>query len=165
MEATERLLLPMLIAGQSQKEVIHNEALQLLDVLVAAAVEEPPRDDPPVPAVTGTCFLVGASPTAEWSQFAGHLAAFTAGGWRFVPPRQGLNVFVKSTGTTAHYGAAGWEIGVLAASRLLIDGAQVLGPQQGPIAGPTGGSAVDAEARQTLDEILSALRGHGLIAT
>ena len=38
MEFTPRLSLPTLIPGQAQKELFHNEALQVLDFLVAGAV-------------------------------------------------------------------------------------------------------------------------------
>ena len=47
MNSTDRLSLPLLIAGQAQKELFHNEALQTLDTLVAAAVEDAPANDPP----------------------------------------------------------------------------------------------------------------------
>jgi len=42
---------------------------------------------------------------------------------------------------------------------------QVVGPQEAAIAAPSGGSAVDVEARAALGAILDALRGHGLIAS
>ena len=47
MAGTPRLSLPFLSVGQAQKEFTHNEALQTLDVLVAGAIEEPPRATPP----------------------------------------------------------------------------------------------------------------------
>lgn len=165
MEATERLSLPMLVAGQSQKEIFHNEALQLLDILVAAAVEEAEQNDPPASPTAGTCYLVGASPTGEWSQFAHHVAAFTSSGWRFIPPRPGMVLFVRATGTFATHGSAAWDIGTLKGTRLVLDGTQVAGPQAAAIDNPAGGTVVDAEARSAVEQILAALRGHGLIAT
>jgi hypothetical protein len=165
MESTERLSLPMLIPGQSQKEVFHNEALQLLDIVVAAAVEEPPSDDPPALPTPGTCYLVGPSPNGPWSQHADHIAAFSNAGWRFVAPTPGLAAFVKSAGTFAVYRQATWDVGTLSGSRVVVDGAQVIGPRGGAIASPNGGTTVDAEARATLDQILTTLRTHGLIAS
>ena len=53
MSSTTRLHLPFLSAGQAQKEFSHNEALQALDFLVAGAVEEGPRNDPPTAPVHG----------------------------------------------------------------------------------------------------------------
>ncbi len=165
MEFTSRLSLPTLAPGQAQKELFHNEALQLLDFVVAGAIEEPARNDPPQSPAAGRTFLVGDSPTGEWSQYAGHLACYGSGGWRFVAPVSGLAVVDKSTGLVAAYTAAGWEAGVVRASRLLIDGQQVVGARAAAIADPAGGATIDTEARSAIAEMLSALREHGLISS
>lgn len=164
MESTERLGLPLLAPGQAQKELIHNEALQLLEVLVAGAIEEPARNAPPATPALGSCYLVGSAPTGAWSQYAGHLAAFTSGGWRFIPPAPGMVVLVKSSGLTVSYVGSAWETGTIRAQRVLVDGLQVLGARAAAVADPAGGSVVDAEVRSALIQILSALRLHGLIA-
>jgi hypothetical protein len=165
MESTPRLSLPMLVPGQAQKELFHNEALQVLDVLVACAIEEPARNDPPQTPIAGQTFLVGDAPTGEWAQYSGHIAAYAPGGWRYLAPVVGSTVLEKSTGKLVSYGTSGWETGVLRASRLLIEGRQVVGEQAGPIPDPSGGLTVDAEARSVIAEMLSALRQHGLIST
>lgn len=140
-------------------------ALQLLDAVVAGAVEEPPRDEPPASPLSGQCYLVGSSPVGDWSQHAGKLAVFSEAGWRFVAPVAGMSLLVKTSETLATYGSAGWEVGTIRASRLLVEGEQVVGPRSAAISDPAGGSTVDAEARFTLQQVLSALRQHGLIAT
>jgi hypothetical protein len=165
MDATERLSLPMLIPGQAQKEFFHNEALHILDAITAGAVEELPRDEPPSSPSSGQCYLIGNSPVGDWSGHPSHVAMFGEAGWRFVSPVAGMSLLVKSSGTFATYGSAGWEVGTLRASRVIVDGEQVIGPRAEQIAAPAGGSTVDAEARLTLEQILSALRLHGLIAT
>ncbi|MFL6730152.1 MAG: phage tail protein [Sphingomicrobium sp.] len=48
-------------------------------------------------------------------------------------------------------------------SGLFIDGEQVVGSRTTAIATPSGGTNVDAEARAAVSQILTALRGHGLI--
>lgn len=165
MDATERLSLPMLIPGQAQKEFFHNEALHILDALVAGAVEEPPRNEPPASPASGQCYLVGDGPVGDWSNYASHVAVFSEAGWRYVAPVAGMSLLVKSSGTFATSGSAGWEVGTLRASRVIVEGEQVVGPRLAAVADPTGGSTVDAEARLTLQQLLSALRQHGLIAT
>lgn len=165
MEATERLLLPMLIAGQAQKEIYHNEALHLLDALVAGAVEGPPQDDPPASPSSGQCYIVGGSPSGEWSQYPNNVAVFSGAGWRFIAPVAGMSLLVKTSGTLATYGSAGWEVGTVRASRVIVDGDQVIGPRGEAIASPAGGSVIDAEARLAVEGVLSVLREHGLIAT
>jgi hypothetical protein len=51
----------------------------------------------------------------------------------------------------------------LSGSALLLEGVQVVGARCSAIATPTGGATVDTEARSALDQLLGALRQHGLI--
>jgi hypothetical protein len=47
---------------------------------------------------------------------------------------------------------------------VVLGGTQILGSQLPAIAGPTGGTVADTESRATINQILDALRQHGLIA-
>lgn len=165
MTSTPRFALPFLEPGQAQKEVFHNEALQTIDVIAGAAVEEPPRASPPPTPAVGNCYIVAASATDAWVGQAGKLAAFTSGGWRFIAPVEGLSVHVRSAAVDALYRGGAWEIGELRGSRLLVDGQQVVAGRTAAIANPAGGTVTDAEARSAITLILAALRQHGLIAT
>ena len=150
--------------GFAGRNMISPGSLQLLDIAVAAAVEGPPENDPPAAPTAGSCYLVGDNPTGDWSQYAAHLAGYGAGGWRFVRPTLGMAVFVKSMETAAVYRSSGWDCGTVRATKLDIEGTQVVGPQAEPIADPAGGTAIDSEARSAVSGILNALRQHGLIA-
>ena len=163
MSGTARLGLPLLSAGQAQKEVTHNEALQTLDSLVVAAVEEPPRLEPPGTPVVGACYIVGTAPTGEWAGKPQYVAAFTSAGWRLLPPQEGMTFYVRSTAVWAVFRAGAWELGQMRGSSLLIDGEQVVGSRAAAIASTSGGTTVDSEARAAIDQILVALRQHGLI--
>jgi len=163
MSGTPRLGLTFLSAGQAQKEFTVNEAFQTLDVLVSGAVEEGPRAAPPSSPALGAAYVVDPSPSGAWAGKPQSVAAFTSGGWRFVSPVEGMVLYVKSTGTFATYRLGGWELGQVRGSRLLVDGAQVVGLRQGPIGSPAGGSTIDGEARAAITNILSAMRQHGLI--
>jgi hypothetical protein len=165
MSATPRLVLPFIVPGQAQKELFHNEALQVLDVLVSAAVEGLPLATPPASPAAGSCYIVGASPSGAWSGHAGKLAAFTSGGWRFVAPFDGLEAMVRTSGSTALYRNGGWEIGKLRGSEVAVDGVKVVGAREPAIAAPAGGGTADLEARAAIGAILAALRDHGLIET
>lgn len=163
MESTHRLGLPLLNPGQAQKELFHNEALQLIDVVLAGAVEEGPRAAPPAEPAIGQCFIVGQQPTGDWAGYADHVAAFTAGGWRYLAPVEGMTFQVRDERSTATYSGGNWETGVLRASALHIGGQQVIGPRLGAIAAPAGGALIDSEARIAVNAILAAMRAHGLI--
>ena len=49
-DLTVRLELPLLVAGQAQKEVTHNEALILVDAAFAPLVDSVGTNAPPHPA-------------------------------------------------------------------------------------------------------------------
>ena len=163
MSASARLNLPFLSAGQAQKEFYHNEALQSLDLLAAAAVEETPRPDPPPAPTVGSCYIIDISPTGEWAGKTGCIAGFTSGGWRYISPIEGMVAYVRSVGVWACYRSGAWELGELRGNSLVLDGVQVVGSRLAAISGASGGATVDAESRATIDQILAALRQHGLI--
>ena len=163
MSATPRLALPMLSAGQAQKELTHNEALQTLDALVAAGVEEGPRAAPPPSPTVGACYIVSTTPSGAWAGKPQHLACYTSGGWRLLPPTEGMNVYVTSSSIWATYRSGGWETGTVRGTTLVLGGQQVVGGRIAAIPSATGGTTIDAEARSTIDQILAALRQHGLI--
>jgi hypothetical protein len=164
MSATARLGIPLISPGQAQKELYHNEAIQTLEALVAPSVEEPPRVAPPASPALGACYIIAAGATGAWSGKQDYLACFTAGGWRFIAPIEGMTAYVRSTSVWAVYRGTAWELGVLRGSALNIGGQQVVGSRGAAIASPTGGTTVDVEGRAAISAILAALRAHGLIA-
>ena len=164
MDETSRWALPLLEPGQAQKEMTHNEALARLDLLTQASVAMVGIDTPPADPTTGQCWIVGNDPTGAWSGQGGALASWTAGGWRFVEPREGMAVWSQADDCSAVFTDGQWQVGRVAAAALVIGGVQVVGARAGPIVAPTGGVTVDAEARAALTAVLAALRTHGLVA-
>ena len=165
MVATARLSLPLLSAGQAQKELVHNEALQAIDMLVAAAVEEPPLAAPPAAPAVGATYIVASVPSGDWTGKAHYLACFTAGRWRFATARDGMVAFVRSSSLWAVFRDGAWDLGSLRGSSLILGGQQVVGPRLAGIAAPSGGTVIDSQARAAVVQILAALREHGLIET
>lgn len=163
-DTTPRMALPLLVPGQAQKEMFHNEALVRLDLAVQASVVAVGLNDAPDTPESGQAWIVGTAPTGAWSGQAGALAGWTDGGWRFVAALEGMAVWDQATRTVARRVDSAWLTGVVAASRLVIDGTQVVGAQRPAIADPAGGATVDGEARAAVAAILAALRAHGLIA-
>uniref|UniRef100_UPI0035CC549E DUF2793 domain-containing protein n=1 Tax=uncultured Sphingomonas sp. TaxID=158754 RepID=UPI0035CC549E len=155
--------LPLLQSGQAQKEVTHNEALSLLDLAVQAVVETVGDNAPPAAPTPGACWIVGAAPTGAWTGAAHALAGWSASGWRFVAPRAGMSAWSRGDDAMAHFDGAGWVVGTLSGTRLVLGGAVLLGPPQPGIAAPASGATVDAEARSAIGAILAALRAHGLV--
>ena len=140
-------------------------ALQTLDMTVAGCVEEAPRAAPPAAPAIGACYVVDLTPTAEWTGKPQCIAAFTSGGWRFMAPQEGMQFYVRATGTWAAYRAGAWELGTVRGASLVLGGEQVVGSRSAAIASPAGGALVDTEARAAINQILTSLRQHGLIET
>ena len=163
MSGTPRLSLPFLSPGQAQKEFFVNESLQKLDFLVAGAVEEPPRSDPPALPTIGAAYIVGGTPTGDWAGRSRCIAGYSDGGWRFISAAEGMRIYVKAAETIAVFRAGEWEIGSVRCSQLVVSGQQVVGARGDGIGTPTGGLTIDVEARAAIDEILERLRSHGLI--
>lgn len=162
--SSARLALPMLFAGQAQKEITHNEALARLDLAIQASAIAIDAEIPPGEPEPGDCWILGETPEGAWSGHALALAGWTDGGWRFVTPFEGMSVLVTEVNEFAVFLSGSWTIGELR-GRLFVDGEQVVGPRVDAIPDPIGGVTIDAEARTAIATILDALRAHGLVNT
>lgn len=137
-----RFGLPLLFPGQAQKEAFVNEALALADALLHCAVEGT-RSDPPATPAEGENWIVGASPTGAWIGQEGTIACRQGGNWLFVAPVDGLRLLDRATGQERRF-HAGWHAATVPAL-------------------PTGGTTIDAEARNAIAGIVAALRAGGLL--
>jgi Protein of unknown function (DUF2793) len=162
-DTSARFALPLILPGQAQKEIFHNEALTRIDAALHGCVEEAPRPDPPAEPAPGQSWLVGASATGAWAGKEDALASWTAGGWRFVAPVPGMLVWLLDPGYWLHWTGTGWSDGSLPASALVIAGQQVVGPRLETVPSPSGGTTIDAEARTAIDALIATLKSHGLI--
>lgn len=162
-DASARFALPLLQSGQAQKEIFHNEAITLLDLIVQATVVDAGLTVPPDAPEPGQAWIVGPAPTGAWTGRANAIAGWTDGGWRFVTPAEGMAVWVGASALTARYTSGAWSIGPLTATKMVVSGKQVVGPRAAAITDPAGGAVIDAESRATVATILAMLRVHGLI--
>lgn len=136
-----RFGLPLLYAGQSQKEAFVNEAHALADALLHCAIEGEAAA-PPVTPIDGTNWLVGTGATGDWLGQDGKLACRQAGNWLFVSPRDGLRLLDRSTGQERRFFET-WRIAEEAGE-------------------PFGGLVVDAEARAAILQLIAALKVAGI---
>lgn len=165
MTVSPTLALPLLQAAQAQKEITHNEAILLLEAVATGRVESADETSPPPAPVTGSLWIVAVGGSGDWSGWDGYLALWDAGGWRFIPPMEGMQFWVLDQGLLARFDGAIWGLGDVRASQIWVGGDQVIGPRQPAVADPTGGAVVDVQARASLAAICTALRAHGLIAS
>lgn len=139
---TPRLDLPLLFAGQAQKEVYLNESLARLDALLHSAIEAQ-TGTPPTAPQEGQCWLVGSGATGAWTGHSNQVACYQQGQWLFQAPRDGLRVFNRATGQELLYFGA-WKTPSKPAS-------------------PTGGTVIDTQARATLTALIDSLVAAGIL--
>lgn len=149
MPQTPRLALPLIAAGQSQKDVTHNDALLALDRLVALAAQSATEAVPPANPADGAVWIVPTAGVAAWGQAAGTLMHRQGEAWIAEPPRDGQLAVVNDVGQLLVH-AGGWHavrrVGALSALTL-----------------PAGGAMVDAEARAAVASIRTILQVHGFV--
>lgn len=138
---TARHALPMLFAGQAQKEFTVNAACARIDLLLHPAIEGV-QADPPASPDDGECWLVASGATGAFAGHDGSLAGRQAGTWVFAEPTEGLRAYDRGTGQWLHY-AGMWH------------------RAEAPLA-PAGGATVDAEARGTIVALIEALKVAGI---
>lgn len=140
---TPTIGLPLLIAGQAQKEFFVNQALCLLDALhpriIAASQPAPPQS-----ANEADCFRVTAPAVGTWAGHEGELAIRIGGGWHFVVPREGMQIFDVTVGHAIVYRSE-WESAAAPAV-------------------PTGGTIIDTQARAAISSLIQALAAVGILA-
>ncbi|MCW2382535.1 MULTISPECIES: DUF2793 domain-containing protein [unclassified Sphingobium] len=165
MAQTDRFGLPLLSAGQAQKELTHNEALSLIDIAIGRVVESASLSAPPAAPDLGACWLVGSGATGEWAGCERMIAAWTAAGWRFLAPFEGLHCWKRDTQSGVRFQAGDWREDGLRTDGFYVDGEKVIGSRRPAIANPSGGAPVDSQAREAIISVLDTLRAHGLIAS
>lgn len=86
--------------------------LKKLDAIVGAAVLAIANS----PSVTddGTRYIVGTSPSGDFSGQAGKLAVRVEGAWEFYTPRAGWSVYNLANGTAYRYTGSAWVVPVVA---------------------------------------------------
>jgi len=137
-----RFGLPMLFAGQAQKEFSVNEAHALIDLLLHPAIEGI-ASVPPTAPQDGQSWLVWSNASGAWAGHDGQIASFQAGTWLFCTPRDGLRILDRSTMQDILF-RGGWIRAVRPTS-------------------PQGGTTVDSEARAAIAQLTAALIAGGIL--
>lgn len=141
--STQNYSLPLLFAGQAQKEFFVNQALSMIDNLLQLAIEAS-LTAPPTTPEDGSCFRIASGASGEWEGKDDMLALRIADTWQYIDPPAGTRLYDRSTRQCVLFDA-GW-----------------IEPAEPPE--PTGGSVVDVEARATISELLAVLRNAGILA-
>jgi len=84
LQTSPTLSLPYLQPSQVQKHVTHNEALEILDLVVQLRVQSFDDTDPPAAPVEGHVYVPASGATGAWAGHDGELAVWRDGIWQFL---------------------------------------------------------------------------------
>ncbi len=107
-ERSTSLDLPFIQPAQAQKHLTHNDAIELLDMIVQLTVQDFEAQTPPVAPQEGETWALGDAPTGEWAGADGQLASFRGGGWLFILPREGWRAWGTTLGEIRVYSGQTW---------------------------------------------------------
>lgn len=140
--ATRAIGLPLLMAGQAQKEFFVNQSLCVLDAVFARAVLAS-LPAPPASPAEGDSYRITAPAAQAWAGFEHHLAILIGGDWHFVAPQEGLQIFDRAEGHTLVF-RSDWQ------------------RADAPPA-PSGGGIVDVQARAAIEALIQSLQTIGVL--
>lgn len=133
-----RFALPYIQPSQAQKHVTHNEALEVLDLLVQLVVQDFAAATPPALPQDGQVWALGPVPTGAWAGRGDMLAAWVENAWRFIAPQPGWRAAVQGGAELRLWTGTGWDLPIAAA------------PDLDNLAGVGIGAAADATNRLTV---------------
>lgn len=110
MSSTVRLGLPYMAAGQAQKHLTHNDALEIIDALIHLTVESCVWTMPPPAPPPGARYIVPLDATGVWLNHAHEIASADGDGWVFYPPQLGWRAFLKDEAQLVVFDGSVWEL-------------------------------------------------------
>lgn len=145
-DQTPNLSLPFIMPSQAQKHVTHNEAIELLDMIVQLTLEAVNAGQPPAAPLDGQAWALGAAPSGAWSGQAGKIATWRGGGWLFVPPREGWMGWVRGDSALKVIRGGQWMTVFSADGPLQIGSLLTVTPSLAPTTPTTGDIYFDSFA-------------------
>ncbi|MDX1950187.1 MAG: DUF2793 domain-containing protein [Rickettsiales bacterium] len=109
-EKTTNLLLPLIYQNQAQKEVLLNEALTIIDALLAKGAISKSILTPPSSPEDGDLYIIPPSATGAWAGQTNKIAYFNENwGWRFHTPKEGFIINVNDENKLYFFDGTTWQ--------------------------------------------------------
>lgn len=108
MTDTTHLKLPLILPGQAQKHITHNEAIAALDTLTQLAVLDRDLSTPPGSPDVNMRYIIGPAPTGDWSGKANQVTRWDGTSWHFYAPEPGWLAFVLDENGLLAWSGTAW---------------------------------------------------------
>lgn len=100
---------PFVAANQAQKEVTVNTAIATIDAILNRGAIDRALDTPPGSPAAGDLYIVGSSPTGDWSANAGDIAYYQTT-WKFISPNEGMTLWVNDEDLSYTWDGSDWVV-------------------------------------------------------
>jgi hypothetical protein len=107
---TPNIGMPEISQSQSSKEITHNQALRILDVLVPIALVQDKDLTAPPEHVAGNMYIVAKGARDAWSGQDDKLAYSDGLAWHFITPKNGWPAYVIAETKQYRYNSSSWAI-------------------------------------------------------
>lgn len=105
---TNRLGLPYILQSQAQKEVTHNEGLNILEAMLSTVTIDVANAPPASPA-NGDLYIVGTSPSGAFVGKAHKLAQYQVSGWVFYNPFKWQDAIIEAQDISLTFNGTIWQ--------------------------------------------------------
>lgn len=98
-----------LLTGQYNAQNYHytvNAIAEQLSVM-CSAVENHAQNTPPTP-VEAASYIIGTSPTGDWSTLSNQVAHYYNGSWHYYFPFRGMILYSLATNSWYYYNGSAW---------------------------------------------------------
>lgn len=106
MSDSPRLIIPYVSPGQAG-HVPHNEAINLIEALLARGVISRDESTPPV-GTSGDAYIVAEGGTGDWLDHDDHIAVWHGTDWVFIIPVEGVVMYVEDENSTIVFDGTAW---------------------------------------------------------
>ncbi len=106
---TLNLGLPYIAAGQAQKHITHNDALDLADALINLTVLSRVVSAPPATPTNGARYLLPATPTGTFAGQGGNIALYQNASWRYIIPKIGWRCYIVDEQIITAFNGTSWN--------------------------------------------------------
>jgi hypothetical protein len=110
MPQTSLFGLPLLAENQSGRvDLIHNEAIDWLELLSNATIADRDLTAPPASPSSTVGYIPAASATGAWASKENKLAFYRGSVWRFFDPPEGFRIYLQSEDVDLRWNGTDWE--------------------------------------------------------
>ena len=109
-DISPHLLLPCILAAQTQKHFTHNEALRLLDAVVHLSVLDRDLTAPPATPADGDRYIVASGATGLWAGWDLNVTTWVDGVWMRLVQRPGWLAWIADEASVAVWTGPIWKL-------------------------------------------------------